>query len=405
VLIAPDVYAALPTSAPSLPAPSGPTVHVSTEPQLQAAVNSLGSGTTIVIAPGVYNLTSTLYINGTFSNVGIRGATNNPSDVVLVGKGMANGNYGNVPFGIWMGGNVQGALIANLTVRDVYFSPIQMNPGTHAARLYHVDLINAGEQFVKGAPGVDLGIVEYCTLAYETTARSDYTNGVDLKGPNWIVRHNLFKNIVAPSGSGLLAGPAVLAWQGSSNPTIEGNTFVNCQREIAVGLTKQSGFNDNSGGAIVRNNFIYRAATVANSDVAIGVADSPNTKVLNNTALINGTYPNAIEYRFTTTTGVVIRNNLIDAAILARQGGTGTVSSNVVNATAAMFVSASTGDLHLKSTSTTAIDRGVTLADVATDWDGTQRPAGSAVDVGADEQDGGAVPTAPGPPHNLRIVP
>jgi hypothetical protein len=367
-------------------------------------VNNLVSGTTIVIAPGTYNLTNTLYINGTFSNVGIRGATNDPDDVVLVGKGMANASYGNVPFGIWLGGNVTGALIANLTVRDVYYSPIQLNPGTHSPRLYNLHLINAGEQFVKGAPGVDVGVVEYSTLEYLTTARSDYTNGVDLKGPNWIVRHNLFRNIVAPNGSGLLAGPAVLAWQGSSNPTIEGNTFINCQREIAVGLSQTSGYSpDNSGGGLVRNNFIYRASNVP-GDVAIGVADSPNTRVLNNTALINGTYANAIEYRFSTTTGTVIRNNLVDGAITARQGGTGTVSGNVTNATASMFVDPTRGDLHLKPTATTAIDRAVTLAEVPTDFDGTPRPVGSAPDVGADEQGGGTTTVPPSAPTGLRIV-
>lgn len=380
-------------------------MNVATEQQLQAAVNNITSGTTIVIAPGTYNLTNTLYINGTFSNVGIRGATNDPDDVVLVGKGMSNANFGNVQFGIWLGGNVQNALIANLTVRDVYYSPIQLNPGTHSPRLYNLHLINAGEQFVKGAPGVEVGVVEYCTLEYVTTARSDYTNGVDLKGPNWIVRHNLFKNIVAPAGSGLLAGPAVLAWQGSSNPTIEGNTFINCQREIAVGLSQTSGYSpDNSGGGVVRNNFIYRASSVA-GDVAIGVADSANTRVLNNTALINGSYPNAIEYRFSTTTGTQVRNNLLDAAIIARQGGTGTVSNNITNATAAMFVSATTGDLHLKSTATTAIDHGVANSEVTNDFDGTPRPVGSTPDIGADESGSGTTTTPPGAPTNLRIVP
>ena len=76
------------TPAPPLPPPTGTVVNVSTEAQLQNAVAAIASNTTIVIAPGTYNLTGTLYINGTFTNVGIRGATNNRDDVVLVGKGM-----------------------------------------------------------------------------------------------------------------------------------------------------------------------------------------------------------------------------------------------------------------------------------------------------------------------------
>ena len=42
-----------------LPAPSGPIVHVSTLAQLQNAVAGIASNTTIVIAPGTYNLADT----------------------------------------------------------------------------------------------------------------------------------------------------------------------------------------------------------------------------------------------------------------------------------------------------------------------------------------------------------
>src|SRR4051812_34094047 len=89
--------------APALPAPSGNVVNVATEAQLQSAVSQLASNTTIVVAPGTYKLTSTLYINGSMSNVGIRGGTDNRDDVVLVGPGMTNASYGNTPFGIWTG--------------------------------------------------------------------------------------------------------------------------------------------------------------------------------------------------------------------------------------------------------------------------------------------------------------
>ena len=124
-------------SAPPLPAPSGTVVNVSTEAQLQAAVSNLKSNTTIVLAPGTYNLSSTAYLNGSFSNVGIRGATNSAADVVLVGRGMVNASYGGVPYGIWVGGNVQGLLIANLTIRDVYYHPILLNAGTQSPRIYN----------------------------------------------------------------------------------------------------------------------------------------------------------------------------------------------------------------------------------------------------------------------------
>jgi hypothetical protein len=389
------------TPAPPLPAPSGAIVNVSTVAQLQNAVAGITSNTTIVVAPGTYNLTTTLYVNGTFSNVGIRGATNNREDVVLVGKGMSAGSDGGVPFGIWVGGNVNGVTIANLTVRDIYYHPIMLNAGAQAPLVHNVRLVNAGQQLLKANPngsggGVDNGIVEYSVFEYDTTSKDDYTNGVDVHtGDNWIIRHNLFRNIRAPQGQ--LAGPAILMWNASTGTLVDGNTFINCQREIALGLIERTP-NDHTGG-IVRNNFIYRTVP---GDSAIYVADSPNTQVLHNTILISGTYNNPIEYRFPHTTGTVIANNILDGSIAARDGAAGSVSGNYTSATAALFVNPATGDLHLKSTASAVLNKIAAPPSAAgPDWDGQARPAG-ATDIGADElAAAGPVPTAP---PNLRIV-
>ncbi len=69
-----------------------------------------------------------------------------------------------------------------------------------------------------------------------------------------------------------------------------------------MGLVDRAGANDHAGG-LVSNNFFYRDSNLAEEvDVAIFVADSPNTKVLHNTIISRGSYPNAIEYRFAATT-------------------------------------------------------------------------------------------------------
>ena len=398
---APTLEAAPARLAPPLPPPSGKVVNVATEPQLQAAVAGLASNTTILIAPGTYTLTSTLYVNGTFANIALRGSSGNADDVVLVGPGMTNARYGSVPYGIWSGGNVQGITIANVTIRDLYYHPIIFNGGTQSPRVYNVRLVNAGQQFIKANPdasgaGVNNGVVEYAVIEYDTTSRDYYTNGVDVvAGQNWVIRNSLFRNIRAPLGQ--LAGPAILMWQGASNSVAEGNTFIDCQREIAFGLVERVTPHDHAGG-IIRNNFIYRHATVA-GDAAIGVFDSPNTRVLHNSIVISGTYPNAVEYRFGGTTGVVIANNLLDAAITARDSATATLSGNYTTASPGVFVNPAAGDLHLKATASVAIDRGALQPDCMTDWDGSTRPAGAAADLGADEF--ASVPT---PPTNLRIV-
>ena len=85
-------FAAIAESAPArsaaaLPAPPGSVVNVSTEAQLQNAVAQLQSNTTILVAPGIYTLTRTLYINGTLTNVARRGSSGNANDVMLQGPG------------------------------------------------------------------------------------------------------------------------------------------------------------------------------------------------------------------------------------------------------------------------------------------------------------------------------
>ncbi len=389
---------------PALPPKTGRVLTVTTEPELQGALASLTSGTTVLIAPGTYQLTRTLYVKGPVADVTIRGSSNSRDDVVLRGPGMTNPAYGDVPFGIWVGGDVQRLTLANMTIRDVYFHPIIMNAGPQSPHLYNLHLINGGQQLLKTNPaddgsGINNGVIEFTKFEYVPNSRDWYANALEvLAGANWVIRNNLIKNIKAPSGQ--QAGPAVLAWFGASGTIVEGNTFINCQREISFGLIERPP-HDHTGG-IIRNNFIYRDGSVEDGDVAIGVFDSPGTKVLHNTILVAGTYPNAIEYRFPGATGILIANNLTNKAITARDGSAATVSGNYTAATANMFVNPSAGNLHLLSTATAAIDRGIPLPDVTDDWDGTPRPAGGLPDIGADEYIPGAHP--PSAPTNLRII-
>jgi len=379
--------------SPPLPAPTGKVTRVATEPQLQSAVRNLASDTTIVVAPGSYVLSGMLSISGRLRNVGIRGATNNRDDVVLIGPGMTQKNFGGAPSGIWTGNGVQGVTIANLTIRDFYQHPIIFDAGTQSPLVHNVHLVNAGQQFIKSNPdgaggGVNNGIVEYSLIEYLTTAKDDYTNGVDVHtGANWIIRHNLFRNIVSPPGQ-KLAGPAVLMWNHSRDTLTEGNTFLNCARGISYGLIARDDGTDHSGG-VIRNNFFFRAGNQP-GDVGIEVADSPNTQVLNNTVFVSGTYRTPIEYRFPGAVGVVLTNNLLDGVILIRDGAKGTERTNLSGAASTMFVDAAAGDLHLSAAATAAIDRGTVLKEVVDDWDGMRRPQGAGYDIGADEYGAGS---------------
>jgi hypothetical protein len=293
---------------------------------------------------------------------------------------------GTVPYGIWIGGEVDRITIANLTIRDVHHHPIIFNGRTQHPHVFNVHLVDAGQQFIKSNPdasgmGASDGIVEYSIFEFTTTARDDYPEGIDVHGgANWQIRHNVFRNLQAPAGQ--LMGPAVLVWRGSSNTVTEGNLFLNCARGIMYGGEDAPGLAH--VGGVIRNNMFYRSSTQA-GDVGIQVADSPGTRVLNNTILLSGTYRAAIEYRYPTASEVLIANNLTDGEILSRDGATATLQANVTHATRSLFVNPDSGDFHLQGSAAAAIDRGISVPAVSDDWDGESRATSGAVDVGADE--------------------
>jgi hypothetical protein len=379
-----DVYSydnprPLPPSNPST------TVNVSTISQLIAALNNLQSGQTVSLAAGTYDLSGiadALYVREGVSNWTIRGATGDRDDVVIRGGGMS----GSVRFGVWVG-NSPGGTIADLTIDSVREHGVMANYGAHDTLIHNLRIVDSGDQFIKstsnGADGNDRGVVEYSVFEYRTTDNNSNTNGISIQAADrWIVRYNLFRNFLSPTGQGL-AGPAVLAWDGSSNTTVEGNTFFNVARGVSLGLVDMAGGFDHQGG-VIRNNFFYRSPSLPQAvDVPIMVADSPDTQILHNTILNGGSYPNAIEYRFPSASRLQIRNNLTDARIQARDGGRATVRGNTTSAQLSWFVNPAAGDLHLLSTAPVIDKRSNVLSGATLDVDGQLRDTDP--DVGADE--------------------
>jgi hypothetical protein len=279
--------------------------------------------------------------------------------------------------------NTDGLLIADVTIGWVGYHPVMLQPNNRNFRAYHCRLIDAGEQFIKASSdgkgnGVDNGRVEYCIMEYtDQGPPNGYTNGVDVHtGKNWEIRHCLFRNIRSPPGAKYKSVPAVLMWSASKDTICEGNTFINCDRAIAFGLVKTSGYKDHVGG-IIRNNFIYVArGAVKHVDTGIYVV-SPGVRVLHNTVIINGGYPNAIEARWEPAE---IVNNLTDGYIAPRDGAKMTRSGNVTNASVGMFHNAAAGNLHLVR----PVDPVPTLSDCPVDWDNKPRST-SQTTPGADQ--------------------
>lgn len=396
----------------NLPSISGNVVNVSTEAELQSAISNLQDNSTIVIKAGTYNLSNSLYVRR--SNVVIRGDGSSCNQVTLVGKGMDNANYGNVPYGIWT--DASNLTIMNLTIRDVYYHGVIFNPGAQSPTINSVSILNAGQQFMKANPtqygvGVNNGTVKNSLFAYTNgTPTTDhgsgvgYTNGVDVHaGKNWIISGNRFESLHTPDTSAWWWNPAILVWNGASGTIVENNTFVNVDRAIAFGLMERGGNYDHQGG-VIRNNMIYYApglfssSRIADSDAAVIVWNSPSSTVIHNTILTNGNLVKSIEFRFAATTNGQAISNLTDAGLGARNSATFTQSNNLTSASTTMFKNPVTGDLRLLATATTAINK-VNKNDMApSDIDGNLRTGTGIVDIGAHEF---GVISPPNPPINV----
>ncbi len=139
------------TDIPYLEFDTDKTVQVSDVKGLMAAVSHLKSDTTLLLAPGIYDLGRegrSLTIDNV-SRVAIRGATGNREDVVLIGQGMGVKN-GSCPIIIHIN-NAQDVLVADMTVKQAWYHLIQVHGENNAQRpyFYNLHLLDCGEQFIK----------------------------------------------------------------------------------------------------------------------------------------------------------------------------------------------------------------------------------------------------------------
>ncbi len=359
----------------------GEVITVSDTAQLVAAVtaiNDSGGNRTVLIEDGDYELSALLHIHA--DNVVIRGRSGNRDRVILHGQNMAGGLSH-----IFLVA-ASHVTIADLSLGQVYYHAIQVQGenGAGHLRVHNVRIFDTGEQMLKGSydgeTGSDDGVVE-CSLFEYTQAFGPqyYIGGIDVHhGRNWVVRGNTFKNIRSPEDRA--AEHAIHFWSDSETPLIEKNRIINCDRGIGLGLGTRG-----CTGGLIRNNTIYGDDLGLNSDVGIGLETARNIRVYNNTIYFAHDYPWAIEYRWAASTGNLIVNNLTNASIASRDGGSATVRRNITDAVADWFSNPASGDLHLSRTINAVVDAGEALIDVQEDMDGDLRPIGSGYDIGADE--------------------
>jgi len=384
--------------------------NVSTFADLRYYALTANPGDEIVIAPGSYHVTGSLYV--TTPDLTFRGASGNRDDVILHGNGM------NVESGVLEGfwAAASGIRLENLTIRDFWHHGIHICGSPYADNVVvsNVRTVNCGERHVKGssASGVsDNVLIEdlwmeqteaYLPRPGHSVDPNNYIGGIDAMHLNgWTIRRCTAANIMGAAQS---SRAGFFLWNGVSDLVLEQSTVIRCGHAISIG--NPSGPNGShvdpwhAVGGIIRNNFILRA-NLSIDNWALELDNTKDFKVYNNTIYSEDpTYFRTLQIFDQVgeglTTNLDIQQNILRGRILdLTVGGGWTIASvqamgNIVDGDGSQvlpewFVDATNADLHLTDLATDAIDQADLLADVTEDIDGDARPIGAGPDLGADE--------------------
>jgi uncharacterized repeat protein (TIGR01451 family) len=398
---------------PALPPPTGNVVNVSTEAELWNAVNAAQEGDTILLADGDYNLGQNgHYVWIDTPQVTLRSASGNREAVVL------DDEYAGTEI---ISVVASGVTVADLTIKRAGTHPIHVmssdNGDTLNTLIYNVHITDPREQAIKINPASDAFFPDYGEVACSHIELTDegrphvnpiaggcYTGGVDAhQARGWRIRDNIIEGFWCPNG---LSEHGVHMWRGCRDSVVERNLFIDNARGVGFGLATSGDartYADNpcpeAGGGyvdhyegIIRNNWIFASrselfSSEAGFDCGICLWQACHAKAVHNSVVSTQAPFSSVEWRFDNTyadiTNNVVSHNLMD------RGGHATLAGNLDDASLSLFVDGASGDLHLTSTASDAIDRGASVdAGVCDDdIDGDARPIGPARDIGADEYD------------------
>ena len=182
----------------------------------------------------------------------------------------------------------------------------------------------------------DFGLIENNIFRYTVGIGPNYyIGGIDIHaGNSWIIRNNKFNNIASPGR--YIAEHAIHIWNNASNNLVENNVIEDCDRGIGFGLVQTTSIKNisysNRGGVIRNNMIIHSDNNHPFSDTGIVLEDSAMTLIEDNKIWLGHDYPRAIEYRYPSTQGVVIRGNITNKRIASRDGGEAEVYDNITDA-------------------------------------------------------------------------
>jgi len=166
--------------------------------------------------------------------------------------------------------------------------------------------------------------------------------------------------------------------------------YVRVDHNVIYNVRGSSNFGiyfDFSGGGIVDHNLIYNVSRPINTNWN-PASGNQNMWILNNVAVSDRSTDTGLDSNSTASGGSIIRNNIFSGAIYTPTGAT--VSNNLV-ASNTLFVDPTNANMalrnyQLKSTATTAIDQGVSVAPYDDPLaDGPDADATAQPDIGAYE--------------------
>lgn len=366
------------------------TFEVSSYDALKTALERAAPGDVLEIRDGQYGIPATDFaLVVATPGLTVRGASRDASRVILEGRGMEAASPAHVFYV-----KADDFTLEHVTLRRVRRHLVQVEgaaagsvDGDGADRLRVRDCVfqDAGEQMLKGSSdgmsAADEGWVQRCRFEYTAgVGPRFYIGGIDVhRARGWRVEDCEFRGIRSPEEA--LAEHAVHFWSGASDTVVRRNRIRNCDRGIGFGL----GDRGHQGG-VIENNVLWNDGLGRHEDVGIGLESSPGTQVRHNTIWL-ARYPNAVEWRYPTSRGVRVVNNLSNRAFSARDGAVAEVAHNVGVAEAGWFRDVALGDLRLAAPVAAVVDRGGSdVGDpVAEDGWGSPRPVGAGWDVGAEE--------------------
>jgi len=289
-------------------------------------------------------------------------------------------------------------------IASTRFTGWQIRDGNHHFILRNLEIKNQKYNGVY-IEGNDIQILN-CKIhdavpATEPGGGGSYYYGVYFHhGINGLIQGNdIFNN----SGGGIHAYPGPISNLVIRNNKIHDNNYIAGSK--IGGIIVFEGSNTPISGVQVYNNLVYNngSAPTAGDAQGIRISNGPDaTKVWNNTVYANKGWGINIQAGTSPPTNTVVQNNIVfantDGQIV--NAGTGSIlGSNLTNNP--NFVNGAAFDFNLQSSSL-AIDAGVYLSDIKTDFMNRPRPQGTTHDIGAFEA-GTASASAPAPPKGLKV--